>query len=231
MPVTLFWARHGTSYSNVVSVLRDYGQPVNVLLQEAEKNAAYPPGHSDLTPLGRMQAVEAGRYLRGAGAVPDAIMCSSLPRAIETADGMRAGLGIDTPLLVAPYIQELRNSARTGREVRRFAATQHIDTVSTDMLDDAPPGHKPNLDLFYDAVDRAALPPDARVLVVSHGNFLQQVTGGHLMWNTEIYRSGVHGAATFARHVYSPAVNTHTLGGMFEILRMAEQGALSRPFM
>lgn len=219
MPVT--WVRHGTSFANVVSVLRHSGDAVRDLLPEAEAAARRPRGHRELTPVGGLQAEDAGVALARLGTV-DMLVASSLPRAIETADGIRRGLGVpDKTIHVIPYVQETNNSAIAPGDVERFARVNGIRNVSTGLYP-ANYGTRPDL-----ARARALLAPyrSQHVVCVSHGNFLQQVTRGPLPQNTEVW---VETRDRGAVSVHMPRIESHTFGGAERMRALVDAGLFAR---
>ena len=72
-----------------------------------------------LTDLGKRQSEALGRALAEHGIKFSMILCSPLPRAQETADGLLAGMGEDKPPVA--YIAELRPGAKRKKLDRELA--------------------------------------------------------------------------------------------------------------
>jgi phosphohistidine phosphatase len=90
-----------------------------VIVRHAEAAAGHPDELRALTPEGREQARRLGERLRGEGIAPDAVVCSPLLRARETAAAL--GLG-------EPEVDERLSPGATPDDVRA-AADGHGATV------------------------------------------------------------------------------------------------------
>ena len=229
MAPPVYWMRHGTSHGNVGTVLQSLARrgdaDAAAALPLAQRRATASDG--ELTALGHDQGRRAGEFLgrfvlRGA---PPILVASSLPRAIETAAAVRRGLGTpEETIHVVPFVQEFRNTARTPDEVRAFATRHHLRHVGTAFYpvgaDRTRVDAEPFVTTILPALRRAH--PGRPVLVVSHGNFMQEhVTGGVLPHNTQVYDATQNG-----RSVYRPAEDTFRLGGGTRIRKGLELGLL-----
>jgi len=83
-----------------------------VIVRHAEAAAGHPDELRPLTPVGREQARRLGEQLRAHGIAPDAVVCSPLLRARETANAL--GLG-------RPEIDERLAPGATPDDIRTVA--------------------------------------------------------------------------------------------------------------
>jgi phosphohistidine phosphatase len=83
-----------------------------VIVRHAEAAAGHPDELRPLTANGRAQARRLGDDLRDAGVVPDAVVCSPLLRARETATELRMG---------EPIVDERLAPGATPEDVREVA--------------------------------------------------------------------------------------------------------------
>jgi phosphohistidine phosphatase len=98
-----------------------------VIVRHAEAAAGHPDELRTLTPAGREQARRLGDELRAAGIAPDAVVCSPLLRARETASAL--GLG-------APEIDDRLAPGATPDDVRAVAEGRGATVVVV--------GHQPD---------------------------------------------------------------------------------------
>ena len=98
-----------------------------VIVRHAEAAAGHPDELRTLTPEGREQARRLGDRLRAAGIAPDAVVCSPLLRARETASGL--GLG-------EPEIDDRLAPGATPDDVRAVAEGRGATVVVV--------GHQPD---------------------------------------------------------------------------------------
>ena len=218
MPPFVYWARHGTSYANVVSVV---AREKNAAAYDRALARLRQAGPGELTPLGVIQARAAGRRLRRSDI--QLIVCSCMPRAIETAVAMRRGMGRpELTIYVAPLIHEVGSVSRSFEDVLRL--TRGIENVSLDLYRDSLV-HVPSMRHFMMVLPRIVT--RGTTLVVSHGNLLQYFSGDRVVYNTEVFRTDCHGEGL--RFLHRPAMpqNTHTLDGPMVRRALERQGLLT----
>lgn len=116
-----------------------------VLVRHAKAEAAAPSDHERrLTDRGRADAAEAGRWLAGAGVVPDHALVSDAARAVETWEELAAGAGWDPDcetsagLYAAGPESALDLMRDCPPEVRTLVVVGHNPTIATlaELLDD-----------------------------------------------------------------------------------------------
>jgi phosphohistidine phosphatase len=126
-----------------------------ILLRHAKSAWPDVPDHErPLAPRGRRDAPSAGRWLRGAGYLPDQVVCSTARRARETWELVRDGLGTTPP---ERYEREVYQASATDL---LLLARRQPATVSTLLL----VGHNPamhELALLLAGPDSAAGPDGA----------------------------------------------------------------------
>ena len=227
MPI--IWMRHGTSLGNVMMAAKHAAQNdhdptlAHEVLDDLNDLTCIRtcPQDSELTRLGVAQALDAGHELGRRGLRPAAVMSSCLPRAIETAHCVlhRLGRGGE-PVMVVPHVHELRNISLPHRAIAEFAERVGIP-VDLDFYGDTHGGSGPDLNAFRQLFLSTIAPAfgNRGVIVVSHGNFMEAVTGGTTPRNTEAWRtdSGI----SRSRHVYMPTRVPRIEGarGVADILR------------
>jgi probable phosphoglycerate mutase len=156
MTVQLFIARHGQNEDNVQGILN---------------------GHRDLplTDLGRDQARQLAAGIQEAGLTFDAVYCSPLSRAHETAQIVATTLGLPEPRVVDSLI-ERDFGMMTGKPASQIAELCAPDIITTDTVTYflSPEG----AETFPVLLDRAKqalaevseLQQSGRALVVCHGD-------------------------------------------------------------
>lgn len=156
MAVELFIARHGQNEDNVNGVLN---------------------GHRDLplTDLGRDQATQLAAGILEAGMTFDAIYCSPLSRAHETAQIVAKALRMEEPIVVDALI-ERDFGVMTGKPIDQIAELCAPDIIATDTITYflSPEG----AETFPQLLERAgraleevtALQKSGRALIVCHGD-------------------------------------------------------------
>jgi phosphohistidine phosphatase len=100
------------------------------------------PGFADddrpLTDLGHRQSLALGKALTAHGVRLDVILCSPLPRAKETADGLLAGLADPKPPVV--YTTDLAPGAKPRKVDREVLKHDGTDGTAIAVI-----GHQPDL--------------------------------------------------------------------------------------
>lgn len=132
-----------------------------------------------LSPRGKREAKQAAAGVNGAAF--DVVVTSTLARAVDTA---RLLVGASRPIVQCPYCNE-RNfgamEARTWEEVRRFRPRILFIKVGGDLHSVNPPGGEPFEQLWERSRQFRSFLfrhyRGSRILVVSHGVFLQQFHG------------------------------------------------------
>ena len=132
---------------------------------ETEENAAgilqgHMPGR--LTEKGRGQAVALRRQLVAAGAKPDALVCSDLARAVETARIVNEAYAL--PLTPTPLLRERDWGELTGARIADVAGTKRFP-ASVESVEDMGRRARRLLTLLLTQYD------GQRVLCVGHGLF------------------------------------------------------------
>ena len=132
---------------------------------ETEENAAgilqgHMPGR--LTEKGRGQAVALRRQLVAAGAKPDALVCSDLARAVETARIVNEAYAL--PLTPTPLLRERDWGELTGARITDVAGTKRFP-ASVESVEDMERRARRLLTLLLTQYD------GQRVLCVGHGLF------------------------------------------------------------
>lgn len=114
MPVEIFVARHGQNEDNVAGILG---------------------GHRDkpLTDLGRQQARDLGQGILESGLTFDAVYCSPLIRAHETADIAAEIAGLPKPIVLDELI-ERDSGIMTGMTVEAIKKDVKTSILQTEMI-------------------------------------------------------------------------------------------------
>ena len=128
-----------------------------------------------LSPLGEEQAHDAVDHLRGAGL--SAVVSSDLQRARRTAELLRAGLGIASPVEVDPDLRERRLGAFQGLTITEILERWPDLFDETGRLVRTPPDGEDVEEMLariVPALQRVARThPDGRVLVVAHSGVIR----------------------------------------------------------
>ena len=132
-----------------------------------------------LSPRGKREAKQAAAGLNGVAF--DVVVTSTLARAVDTA---RLLVGASRPVVQCPYCNERDFGAMEGRtweEVRRFRPRILFIKVGGDLHSVNPPGGEPFEQLWERSRQFRSFLfrhyRGSRILVVSHGVFLQQFHG------------------------------------------------------
>jgi phosphohistidine phosphatase len=128
------------------------------------RHAKAEPGGDDhgrpLTARGRRDAEAAGRWLAGAGHVPDLVLCSDSTRTCETADLVLAGFG---PAASAPRPTPVADLYGAGPQRVLDLVAQTPDEVATLLV----VGHEPTTSALVAALTGRHVPfPTSAVAVV-----------------------------------------------------------------
>jgi 2,3-bisphosphoglycerate-dependent phosphoglycerate mutase len=132
-----------------------------------------------LTELGRTQAIDAGRSLKGNGYKFDAIITSPLERALETAKLINAEY--DAPLTTDDRLKEIHNGVLAGMKINdiieKFGDEKRPDRNNPYI----PIGEtgESQLELYLRAtemVDALLQNPPGEYLIVSHGGLVNNIT-------------------------------------------------------
>lgn len=184
-------------------------------------------GHIDipLNARGRQQARLLGERLRGTRI--DAIYCSDLGRAHETATGIVSGAGIDLPLVPTPALRERSYGLFEGLTVAEIEARHPSEFAEWRRHDiDFAVAGAESARSFHDRII-----PAVRELVLCHaGRTLMLVTHGGVL--DMIYRSAQGIALTVSRpcpirNCAFNRVRVHA-DGRFEIVTWAEEEHLTQ---
>ena len=128
-----------------------------------------------LSPLGEEQARDAAEHLREAGL--SAVVSSDLQRAHQTAELLRAGLGIEAPVEVDADLRERDVGAFQGHTITEILERWPELFDESGRLTRTPPDAEDAESILARVVPAllrvARAHPDGRVLVVAHGGVIR----------------------------------------------------------
>ncbi len=142
---------------------------------------------SPLTETGQAQARALAAYWKGRGTTFDAAYCSTLLRAHETAQIVTGALGI--ALTATDLLREWDNGPLAGMGREEALARYPIPDFRHDLTPFTPDGGESQAAIrarALTALERLWAVPASRLLVVSHGGFLNsllhELIGGRQAW-------------------------------------------------
>lgn len=185
------------------------------------------PGGPSLSDLGRFQAELTGQLIARDGDV-DAVYCSDLNRAVETA-GVIGGIAhAEVEPVVLPELREVDMYGRDGGnrdisvEVQERAGAEFMRTGRFDVFPDTEPSEALRARIHRAVSDLVAKHRDGRIVVVSHGGaisaFIAHVIGarpdmffyaGHASLSRVFYDEG-----RFAPHTMNETAHLRERGAL-----------------
>ena len=151
--------------------------------------------HTPLTQQGRQQATLCGQALRTRGIRPQVLYVSPAVRTQQTAQLLRAGLGVDVPMHTDDRLQELSQGSWTGRPRVLVYNPVTLAAIAAQGLDFAAPGGESMRQVgarmyawLLAAQAQAAQQGYSSIMAVSHGIAIKSLVGYVANWShSKIY--------------------------------------------
>lgn len=185
------------------------------------------PGGPSLSELGRFQAELTGQLIAGDGDI-DAVYCSDLNRAVETAVVIGGIAHTDGEPIILPELREVDMYGRDGGNwdvsvaVQERAGAEFMRTGRFDAFPNTEPSDDLRARLHEALSDVVTKHPDGRIVVVSHGGsisaFIAHVIGagpdmfffsGHAALSRVFYDEG-----RFAPHTMNESAHLRERGAL-----------------
>lgn len=198
--MSILWLRHGETALNAARVMQ--------------------PPDTPLSPRGLAQAEAAARRI--AALRPAALLCSDMPRALQTAQALAARTGL--PVRTDARLRERNFGALRGRPW----STLDFDPTA---MEDAPEGGESMADFLARAAQAWALAVDHRraagglLVVVSHGLLIHAVLQRHAHWPAP----SVHGAPALPERLANTSVSEVAAEAPHTVLRVDCTAHLDTP--